>query len=352
MKSGDMAKIEVLLGMAQDQDLKIERGLKFLAKLPKNKKLQELKAVEIEAKEFQKLVLQLQKLKGGLKRRSPDHARMLSEIELIEDKEVDLHLKFQKMRKEVLGLNDSAAGGSGGNSKGVLMAAALGMKIGEQGVKRTEEILATLREANDLMDNMQGDILEQRKKLFRIQDQVKEAQSLTNRGKEVMKYFAKQGAKDLCIKILVGLIAVMIVAMAVLTYQISRERDMVQASPDQLADENLDEMGLLIDDKGRVKMDPSSDTDDHDYYMDNGDEKKDAENERVKENYLKSKELAKEKNKENDSENSQSEKRDSDSDKGTEEKRKDKDEDRRLEARLRERMLRRNREVLRRLRVG
>lgn len=309
MKSGDMAKIEALLTLAQEQDQKIERGLKFISRIPKNKQLQELNAIELEAKEFQKLILRMQKLKGGLKRRSPDHARLLNEIEMIEDKEVDLHLKFQKIRKDILGLNDSAAGGGGGgNSKGVLMAAALGMKIGEQGVKKTEEILATLREANDLMDNMQGDILEQRKKLFRIQDQVKNAQSLSNRGKEVMKYFAGQASKDLCIKILVGLIAVMIIGMGVLTYQITQERDMIQISPEQLAENNLEEMGIEIDDKGRVKMDTDSDNDEEDEIKDK--EEIDEETDEKKEN------------------------------------------DELLDRKLRERMLKRNREVLTLLNIG
>jgi hypothetical protein len=291
MKTGDLGKIQTLLGMAQDQDLKIERGLKYINKLPKNKKLKELNAIELEAKEFQKIVLQLQRLKGGLKRRSPDHARVLSEIELIEDKEVDLHLKFQKVRKQVLGLDEAGAGG-GGNSKGVLMAAALGMKIGEQGVKKTEEILATLRKANDLMDSMQGDILEQRKKLFRIQDQVKNAQSLTNRGKEVMKYFANQASKDVCIKVLVGLIAVMIIGMGVLTYQISQERDMIEASPEELAEKNLQEIGLEVDENGKVTIDSSFEGKDGDYYMDNGRAEQLEENERVKKNYIKAKEEA------------------------------------------------------------
>ena len=309
MKSGDMAKIEALLTLAQEQDQKIERGLKFISRIPKNKQLQELNAIELEAKEFQKLILRMQKLKGGLKRRSPDHARLLNEIEMIEDKEVDLHLKFQKIRKDILGLNDSAAGGGGGgNSKGVLMAAALGMKIGEQGVKKTEEILATLREANDLMDNMQGDILEQRKKLFRIQDQVKNAQSLSNRGKEVMKYFAGQASKDLCIKILVGLIAVMIIGMGVLTYQITQERDMIQISPEQLAENNLEDMGIEIDDKGRVKMDTDSDNDEEDEIKDK--EEIDEETDEKKEN------------------------------------------DELLDRKLRERMLKRNREVLTLLNIG
>lgn len=304
-----MAKIEALLTLAQEQDQKIERGLKFISRIPKNKQLQELNAIELEAKEFQKLILRMQKLKGGLKRRSPDHARLLNEIEMIEDKEVDLHLKFQKIRKDILGLNDSAAGGGGGgNSKGVLMAAALGMKIGEQGVKKTEEILATLREANDLMDNMQGDILEQRKKLFRIQDQVKNAQSLSNRGKEVMKYFAGQASKDLCIKILVGLIAVMIIGMGVLTYQITQERDMIQISPEQLAENNLEEMGIEIDDKGRVKMDTDSDNDEEDEIKDK--EEIDEETDEKKEN------------------------------------------DELLDRKLRERMLKRNREVLTLLNIG
>ena len=315
MKSGDMAKIEALLSSAQEQDLKIERGLKFIARMPKNKKLKELNAIELEAKDFQKLILRMQKLKGGLKRRSPDHARLLNEIEIIEDKEVDLHLKFQKIRKEVLGLNDSAVGGGGGNSKGVLMAAALGMKIGEQGIKKTEEILATLRAANDLMDNMQGDILEQRKKLFRIQDQVKEAQSYANRGKEVMKYFAGQAAKDTCIKILVGLIAVMIIGMGVLTYQISQERDMIQETPEEAAEKNLEEMGLEIDKNGKVVID--------------------IEHEEEGDGFLK--EL-----KHNDGEDHEKEKEEDNT----------KEEERLIARKLRDRMLRRNRQVLSALNIG
>ena len=320
MKSGDMAKIEALLSLAQEQDQKIERGLKFISRIPKNKQLQELNAIELEAKEFQKLILRMQKLKGGLKRRSPDHARMLNEIEIIEDKEVDLHLKFQKIRKDILGLNDSAVGGGGGNSKGVLMAAALGMKIGEQGIKKTEEILATLRAANDLMDNMQGDILEQRKKLHRIQDQVKEAQSYSNRGKEVMKYFAGQAAKDTCIKILVGLIAVMILGMGVLTYQISQERDMIQESPDEVAEKNLEKMGLEIDEKGRVKIDQDHDNEDGEGFL---------------------QEIKHSNEKKHESEEKE--------DKGDE---KEKEEERLIARKLRDRMLRRNRQVLTALKVG
>ena len=320
MKSGDMAKIEALLSLAQEQDQKIERGLKFISRIPKNKQLQELNAIELEAKEFQKLILRMQKLKGGLKRRSPDHARMLNEIEIIEDKEVDLHLKFQKIRKDILGLNDSAVGGGGGNSKGVLMAAALGMKIGEQGIKKTEEILATLRAANDLMDNMQGDILEQRKKLHRIQDQVKEAQSYSNRGKEVMKYFAGQAAKDTCIKILVGLIAVMILGMGILTYQISQERDMIQESPDEVAEKNLEKMGLEIDEKGRVKIDQDHDNEDGEGFL---------------------QEIKHSNEKKHESEEKE--------DKGDE---KEKEEERLIARKLRDRMLRRNRQVLTALKVG
>jgi hypothetical protein len=382
MKSGDMGKMQTLIGMAQDQDLKIERGLKFIAKMPKNKRLKELNAIEMEAKEFQKIVLQLQKLKGGLKRRSPDHARILSEIELIEDKEVDIHLKFQKVRKEILGISDGAAGGPGGNSKGVLMAAALGMKIGEQGVKKTEEILATLRKANNLMDSMQGDILEQRKKLHRIQDQVKNAQSLSNRGKEVMKYFANQGSKDVCIKVLVGLIAVMIIGMGVLTYQINQEREMIEASPEELAEQNLEKMGLEIDEDGKVKIDPNMDeNNDGDYYMDNGNAEQLEENKLVKENYEKAKEEARielekeeeeEKKKKEKEEEEGSDKTDKDEEDKSEKKDKDEedksektgkdddeksskkeeDEDRLLEKKLRERMLRRNRKVLISLHVG
>lgn len=259
MKSGDLAKIEGLIVAAQEQEVKIERGLKFVSKLPKNKQLQELNAIELEAKDFQKIVLQLQRLKGGLKRRTPEHARMLNEVEMLEDKEVDVHLKFQKIRKQVLGLGDSAVGGGGGNSKGVLMAAALGMKIGEQGVRKTEEILATLKEANNLMDNMQGDILEQRKKLHRIQDQVKTAQSLTNRGKEALKYFANQAAKDVCIIVLISLIGVMILGMAVLTYQINQEKELIEGSPEELAQKNMQDMGMDMDEEGRlVLMDKTS----------------------------------------------------------------------------------------------
>ena len=361
MKSGDLAKIESLLGLAQEQDLKIERGLKFLSKLPKNKQLEELNAIEMEAKDFQKIVLRMQKLKGGLKRRTPEHARILSEIELIEDKEVDLHLKFQKLRKQVLGLGDSAVGGGGGgNTKGVLMAAALGMKIGEQGVKKTEEILATLREANDLMDNMQGDILEQRKKLFRIQDQVKTAQSLTNRGKEALKYFANQAAKDVCIKVLVGLIAVMILGMAVMTYQISKERDMIQATPEELAKENLEQMGLEIDEKGKVKMDEDYEGTDGDYYLDNGDEESKARQKKIEDNYNKDKEEKLKKNSEKikkegtEKAEESSNKAEDKSAKNSEEKSKEDDtEDSKelLERKLRQRMLRRNREVLIKLHV-
>ena len=377
MKSGDLGKIRTLLGVAQDQEMKIERGLKYINKLPKNKKLKELSAIELETKEFQKAVLQLQKLKGGLKRRSPDHARLLGEIELIEDKEVDVHLKFQKMRKQVLGLDVGGSAGGGGNSKGVLMAAALGMKIGEQGVKKTEEILATLRKANDLMDSMQGDILEQRKKLFRIQDQVKNAQSLSNRGKEVMKYFANQASKDICIKVLVGLIAVMIIGMGVLTYQISQERDMIEASPEELAEKNLEEMGLEIDEKGKVKMDMKrEETADGDYYLDEGNSEVMEENERVKQNYLKEKEEAERENEQKETEENTSEKTKSDeeeeetdthdksekdeeeetseesetSDKDQEDKAKQEEE--LLERKLRDRMLRRNRKVLTLLHVG
>jgi hypothetical protein len=343
MKGGDMAKMENLVLTAQEQDMKIERGLKFVAKLPKNKQLKELNAIELEAKDFQKIIIQLQRLKGGLKRRSPEHARLLNDIELLEDREVDVHLKFQKLRKQVLGLGDSAVGGGGGgNSKGVLMAAALGMKIGEQGVKKTEEILATLKEANNLMDSMQGDILEQRKKLFRIKDQVKNAQSLTNRGKEALKYFANQAAKDVCIIVLIILIAVMIVGMGVLTYQINQEKELVEASPEELAEQNMEEMGIEINEDGTLEL--ADDAMEKEMEKNKGNIDGDS-SESGKSSKSSSEEDTKEK------ETSEAKKDKDDDEKGGERKLGLEARDK-LEQRLRQRFLNRNRKVLISLKIG
>ena len=267
MKAAGIPRIEALLALSGGQVQKIENALNLISNLKRIDQIKEMGAIEIEAKELEKMILQIQKLKIGLTKKTPAIIRLLNDVEMMEDKEIDIQLKFGQMRKKVLGIED-AGGGGGGGSKGVLMAAALGMKIGEQGIKKTEEILATLKEANNLMDNMQGDILEQRKKLFRIKDQVKKGQSIANRGREALKYFSDQAGKDVCIKVLVGLIVVMILVMGVLTYQISKEQEAIEISPDEVAEENLAGMGLEIDENGRIKIDPELEANDGDGYFD------------------------------------------------------------------------------------
>lgn len=135
------------------------------------------------------------------------------------------------------------------------MAIALGMQIGEQGVKKTEEILATLKEANNLMDDMQSDILDQRKKLSRIADKVKQAQSTANRGREALKYFAQQATKDVCIIVMISLISLAVLGLLILTWQISNEQAEIEMSPEEAAERNYKELNVKIDDKGNVTVD-------------------------------------------------------------------------------------------------
>ena len=135
------------------------------------------------------------------------------------------------------------------------MAIALGMQIGEQGVKKTEEILATLKEANNLMDDMQSDILDQRKKLSRIADKVKQAQSTANRGREALKYFAQQATKDVCIIIMISLISLAVLGLLILTWQISNEQAEIEMSPEEAAERNYKELNVQIDAKGNVTVD-------------------------------------------------------------------------------------------------
>lgn len=165
---------------------------------------------------------------------------------------MEIGIEYNKLRDKVLGLENPAGGAGGQASKGAMMAIALGMQIGEQGVKKTEEILATLKEANNLMDDMQNDILDQRKKLSRISDKVKQAQSTANRGREALKYFAQQATKDVCIIVLIALIGVAVLALLVLTWQISNEQAEIEMSPDEIAENNMKELNVEIDEKGKV----------------------------------------------------------------------------------------------------
>lgn len=265
MSKQGVAHFETLINLAKDQTTKLESAFKLIEKMKEMDQIRELPALEKEVKEFEKYVLQMDKLKANLPRNDPSVIRLVNEYELISDQEMDIQMKFTSVRKKILGIEDSNA--KAGN-KGAMMAAALGIKIGEQGVKKTEEILATLKEANNLMDNMQGDILEQRKKLHRISDQIKQAQSMANRGREAVKYFANQASKDTCIKVILGIIALMVLVIGFMTYQISKEQEQIELSPEEEIEQNLENLAVEIDSKGNVMIDTEKESLDNDGFHD------------------------------------------------------------------------------------
>lgn len=67
----------------------------------------------------------------------------------------------------------------------------------------------------DMMHAIEEEVYEQRLKLLRTRDNLAQAQNYANRGKELVGYFSGQMAKDKCMKVMIGIMAVLLVGSIV-----------------------------------------------------------------------------------------------------------------------------------------
>lgn len=91
----------------------------------------------------------------------------------------------------------------------------LGDKIFAQSKKRAVGILNMIKDSNDLVNDINKDIHEQNQKLMDMEDIIKESQSHLKRAAALINYFEKAFAKDICMKIMIILIALCIIGVIV-----------------------------------------------------------------------------------------------------------------------------------------
>lgn len=142
----------------------------------------------------------------------------------------------------------------------------LGDHIGQEAIDKGEEVVEKLKNANKMLLDIEDEIYEQRLKLLRIKDNIKTSQSLMNRGKEVVNYFAKAMARDKFIRVAILLMAILMVGIFALMFLFNKSQKKQQAVSEKNEIKKYEKEGISLE-NGKVKLDKDAKKNETDYLL-------------------------------------------------------------------------------------
>lgn len=91
----------------------------------------------------------------------------------------------------------------------------MGDKLFEKSKKRAGNILNMIKDSNELVGAINDEIKEQNQRMLAMEDLIKDSQSHLKRASALVDYFSNAFAKDICMKIMIVLIAIAILAVII-----------------------------------------------------------------------------------------------------------------------------------------
>lgn len=243
-------QIDALL---ENIDLKLNNAKDIIAsfeKLPPSEKENQLQNLDQLKQQINADILMFETMLNTSKRKKA----LADTKDELADRQLNFEADLENLKKAHFKLDDKPAPEAIQSNNAVLID--LGDQIGEEAIEKGEEVIQKLKKANQMLLDIEDEIYEQRLKLLRIKDNINSSQSLMNRGKEVVDYFAKAMARDKFIRIAVGFMALLLIGIFVLMYLLNTSQKKMK-NENELKDLKGYEAHGIIMENGNIKVDPN-----------------------------------------------------------------------------------------------
>ena len=176
----------------------------------------------------------------------------------LEEEIYDLNENITEIENKLYNNNEPTGGNLNGANQEIMNQANDLMAEAE---KLGENMKDNVKKGIDMMHAIEEEVYEQRLKLLRTRDNLAEAQSFANRGKELVNYFSNSMAKDKYMRILIIIMAILLVGCIVGLFMFKNQMKIYEEKKKEAL---LEEYGEIkeqnIENEHKVKSKDSKDT--------------------------------------------------------------------------------------------